>query len=121
MKFFKDSSGVKFWMEKTGGKIWIHFKGRTFILSDKKKKQTAVFFKKNNISKEPYLKSPVPGRVFSIKVKEGDKVQKGDSLVVIESMKIEHTLTAFQSAKIKSILVKEGQSVESNEKLLFFD
>lgn len=107
-------------MEKIGGKIWVHFKGRTFILSDRKREQTTVLCKKLDVSKEPYLKSPISGRIFSIKIKEGDKVQEGDSLIVIESMKIEHTLKAFQSVKIKSILVKEGQSVESNEKLLLF-
>ena len=120
MKFFKNSSGIKFWIEKVNGKIWVHFKGRNFILPDKKKEQTVDLCKKSNISKEPYLKSPISGRVFSIKVKEGDNVQEGDSLIVIESMKIEHTLRAFRSAKVKSVLVKEGQPVESNEKLLLF-
>lgn len=106
-------------MEKWGGKIWVHFKGRTFVLSNKKREQK-VRFRKPDVSKAPYLKSPIPGRVLSVKIKEGDKVQEGESLMVIESMKIEHTLKAFRSAKIKSILVKEGQSVESNEKLLLF-
>ena len=119
MKFFKDPSGIKFWIEKVGETIWVHFKGRTFTLSNRKKKLTEQ--KKSNVSKEPYLLSPLPGRVLSIKIKEGEKVHEGDSLVIIESMKIEHTLKAFRSAKIKSILVKEGQSVELNEKLLFFD
>ena len=107
-------------MEKTGGKIWVHLKGRTFTLT-KKKQELRDHQKKTGISKEPYLKSPIPGRVLSIKVKKGDKVQEGDALVVIESMKIEHTLTAFQPEKITSVLVKEGQFVESNEKLLLFD
>ncbi len=102
-----------------GEKIWVHLKGRTFVITDK---QTGLIHKeKSSTQKKPYLISPIPGRVLSIKVKEGEKVQKGDSLMVIESMKIEHTLTAFQSAKIKSVLVKEGQSVESNEKVMLFN
>ena len=119
VKFFKDPSGIKFWIEKVGETIWVHFKGSTFTLSNKEKKLTGQ--KKSNVSKQPYLLSPLPGRVLSIKIKEGEKVHEGDSLVIIESMKIEHTLKAFQSTKIKSILVKEGQSVELNEKLLFFN
>ena len=120
MKFFKDPSGIKFWMEKVGEKVWVHFKGRTFTLSNWKKELIGSQ-KKIDVSKEPYFRSPLPGRILSIKIKEGDKVQEGDSLMVIESMKIEHTLKAFQLVKIKSVLVKEGQSVEANEKLMLFD
>ena len=119
MKFFKHSSGVHFWIEKVGEKIWVHFKGRTFNFFHKKIELENQ--QKLNIQREPYLKSPLSGRVLSLKVKEGDDVQKGAVLVVIESMKIEHTLLALRSVQIKSILVKEGQSVESNEKLLIFE
>ncbi|MDE0151730.1 MAG: biotin/lipoyl-binding protein [Bdellovibrionales bacterium] len=119
MKFFKNSSGIKFWIEKVGEKIWVHFKGRTFAVDNKQ--EPLVHKKTSDVQKKSNLVSPVPGRVLSIKVKEGDSVQKGDSLIVIESMKIEHTLTAFQSGRIKSILVQKGQSVESNEKLLIFE
>ena len=119
MKFFKNPSGLKFWVEKVGEKVWVHFKGRTFVVDDK---QESLVHKKNfNVQKTLNLVSPVPGRVLSVKVKEGDSVQKGVPLVIIESMKIEHTLVAFQSVKIKSVLVKKGQSVELNEKLLLFD
>ncbi len=118
MKFFKDPSGMKFWIEKVGEKIWVHFKGRTFTLSQHKKKM--IRRKGSNISKESYLRSPIPGRVLSLKVKEGDLVKKGDVLVVVESMKIEHSLTASQAGAVKSLLVKEGWFVKSNEKLLLF-
>ena len=119
MKFFKDPSGVKFWIEKVGEKVWVHFKGRTFTLSIEERKQ--IEQKKTEGPGKSDLRSPLPGRILSLKVKEGDSVQKGDVLVVIESMKIEHTLTAFRAGKIKSLLVKEGRSVKSNEKLMLFD
>lgn len=119
MKFFKNPSGLKIWIEKVGEKVWVHFKGRTFTLSNKKAE--LVDQKKSSAQTEPYLRSPIAGRILSIKVKEGDLVQTGDALIVVESMKIEHTLTAFQSVKIKSILVQKGQFVKSNEKLLLFN
>jgi len=119
LKFFKNPSGLKFWIEKVGEKVWVHFKGRTFVVENKQ--ESLAHKKTSDVQKTLDLVSPVPGRVLSVKVKEGDSVQKGDSLIVIESMKIEHTLTAFQSGKIKSILVQKGQSIKSNEKLLLFN
>lgn len=118
MKFFKSPSGIKLWMEKVGEKIWVHFKGRTFVFAGEK--EPLEYRKNSNVHKQTYLISPIPGRVLSIKVKAGEQVKEGDSLMVVESMKIEHALKASQSTKIKSVLVTEGQSVESNEKLMIF-
>ncbi len=59
------------------------------------------------------IKSPMPGRVISVKVQAGDAVSKGQALVILEAMKMEHTLTAPFNGKVASIAVSEGgQAVE---------
>ena len=64
------------------------------------------------------LKAPMPGLVVDIPVKEGDVVKKGDTLVILEAMKIENALKAVGDAVVKKINVKKGQAVEKNTLLV---
>jgi 3-methylcrotonyl-CoA carboxylase alpha subunit len=57
--------------------------------------------------------SPMPGKVISVKVKAGDTVTKGQALLILEAMKMEHTLTAPFDGKVASLNASEGgQAVE---------
>ncbi len=57
--------------------------------------------------------SPMPGKVISVKVKAGDAVTKGQALLILEAMKMEHTLTAPFDGKVASLNASEGgQAVE---------
>ncbi len=67
---------------------------------------------KNSIS------SPMQGTIQNILVKPGQKVKKGDSLLVIETMKLENIITADNDYLVLDILVKEGDSVDNNQPLL---
>ena len=62
--------------------------------------------------------SPLPGQISQIFVKNGDKVIKGDKLVVIEAMKMETTISAEKTGKISNMQVQIGSNVESKD-LLF--
>ena len=115
MKFFKDPSGIKIWIEKKNNQIWIHVKGLTFPLKKEKKSPTKKLEKQLYIEN---LKAPFPGRVISINVKENEWITPHQHLIVIESMKMEHTLTLPHKAQVQSIKVKEGQSVEFDEVLI---
>jgi acetyl/propionyl-CoA carboxylase alpha subunit len=61
---------------------------------------------------ETIIKSPMPGNVVKINVKEGDKVKEGDILVIVEAMKMENELRASANMKVKKVYVKEGEQVE---------
>lgn len=65
------------------------------------------------------LKAPMPGLVVNIPVEEGQSISKGDTLVVLEAMKMENSLKALADATVKKIAVKKGQAVEKNEVLIF--
>ena len=64
------------------------------------------------------LTAPMPGMVIGYQVGEGDQVQVGDVLVLLEAMKMQNSLTASVSGVIRSIKVAPGTSVEKNQVLL---
>ncbi|WP_313631152.1 biotin/lipoyl-containing protein [Enterococcus devriesei] len=62
--------------------------------------------------------APMAGTILSIKVKLGETVKKGDTLCVLEAMKMETPVLAPADGKVASIEVSENQTVESNQQLL---
>ena len=58
------------------------------------------------------VECPMPGSVIEVTVKEGSKVNKGDKLLVLESMKMENDITADFAGTVRRILVKAGDSVQ---------
>lgn len=67
------------------------------------------------------LKAPMPGLVLKVLVNEGQEVQKGDALIVLEAMKMENVLKSPVGGKVAEIKVKEGENVEKNAALLRFE
>jgi biotin carboxyl carrier protein len=59
----------------------------------------------------------MPGTVLRIKVQEGDRIKTGDSLLVIETMKMESNIAANKDAIINRVLIREGDQIYSGMKL----
>jgi biotin carboxyl carrier protein len=66
-------------------------------------------------SGENKLLSQIPGRVVSIMVKAGDQVKKGDSVIVLESMKMQVAVKAHKDGQIRDTKVKIGDTVSRND------
>ena len=66
------------------------------------------------------IKAPMPGLIIDLKVKAGDKVMAGDSLLILEAMKMENLIKASGESTVKSVKVKKGDSVEKNQILIEF-
>lgn len=66
------------------------------------------------------IKAPMPGLVLNVLVTEGQEVTKGDSLIVLEAMKMENVIKSPASGTIKKILVVKADKVEKNEILIQF-
>ncbi|MFQ5407291.1 MAG: biotin/lipoyl-containing protein [Anaerolineales bacterium] len=64
------------------------------------------------------LKAPMPGLVVSVAVAAGQTVEKGDLLVVLESMKMQNELKAPRAGTVSHVRVKDGDSVEQNQTLV---
>lgn len=67
------------------------------------------------------LKAPMPSLVVEVKVKVGDKVDKGQAVVVLESMKTETVLRASVDGVVKAVGCKNGEMVEEGRELIDID
>lgn len=65
-----------------------------------------------------YIKSPLPGTILNVFVKEGDKVKIGDKLLLLEAMKMENNVNADKEGIVKSIKVKVGDAVLEGDMLI---
>jgi len=70
------------------------------------------------VSGEFTLRAPMPGLIVEVPVQENQPVQKGDVLVVLESMKMQNELKSPRSGVVSRVRVKGGESVEQNQPLL---
>lgn len=61
------------------------------------------------------VNAPIQGTVTNIKVKVGDKVKKGDTLLIIEAMKLENDVPSPYDGEVAEILVSKGQNVASKD------
>ena len=73
---------------------------------------------KESVNDKSRLVSPMPGKVMKINVKEGDVVDDGTILIVVEAMKMENNIMSSGKAKVKKILVTEGQMVDNKMQLI---
>lgn len=64
------------------------------------------------------VKSPLPGSVIKVLVSEGQTVKKGDTLLTLESMKMENAIMAEQDGTVKQIAVAAGQNVMQDDLLI---
>lgn len=64
------------------------------------------------------INAPIPGVILSISVHEGDAINPGDELLVLEAMKMKNIITAEKSGRVKKILVSVGDSVRHNQPLI---
>ena len=63
----------------------------------------------------------MPGTIYDIRVKKGQKVKEGDSLIKLIAMKMENDITAPKSGIIKEIKVKKSDNVNKGDILLIID
>lgn len=66
------------------------------------------------------VKAPMPGLILDLMVKPGDKVKKGDLLLILEAMKMENGIKSPGDGTVKQVLVSLKQSVEKNQVLIQF-
>jgi biotin carboxyl carrier protein len=65
------------------------------------------------------LSSPMPGKIVKILAREGETVEKGQSVFIVESMKMLHELRVARNGKMGNIAVKEGDFVLPNNLLAY--
>ena len=79
------------------------------------------FIEPGNEVPEGGLVAPMPGKVIEVRVKKGDKVKAGDTLIIIEAMKMEHSIKATENGKVAKLMVSLNQQVDNGATLLVLD
>lgn len=64
------------------------------------------------------LKAPMPGKILEVLVKTGDSVKAGDTLLILEAMKMQNAILASTKGIIKKVLVKEGDATSKSDLLI---
>ena len=86
---------------------------------EEKRKQETKKIVNNDGGKE--VVSPIQGQVTNVKVKVGDKVQKGDVLLIVEAMKLENEVVSPFEGQVAEILVSKGQNVKAKEPIVIIE
>ncbi|QWF82332.1 acetyl/propionyl/methylcrotonyl-CoA carboxylase subunit alpha [Amycolatopsis sp. CA-230715] len=96
-----------------GGILWLARDGRSFSFAER---DTVQLAHGDAVDAGP-VKSPMPGSVLVVKVARGDAVSAGTPLMVVEAMKMEHTITAPVDGVVSELHVRAGQQVALDEPL----
>ena len=104
-----------------GKKLKIEIKGDVFDIwikdeLDQVLEQMGFSSASNKAIKE--IKAPMPGLVLEISVADGQDVNEGDKLLILEAMKMENSIMIHTNARIKKVAVTAGQAVEKGQVLV---
>ena len=97
---------------KVGDSWWIHLDGRIHVVRAREP---------GNAGTEPSegsLSAPMPGTVLEVHIKEGQRVRKGQTLVVLEAMKMEHRIQAPKAGEVTELHFSVGDRVDMGEILV---
>ncbi len=110
----KSSMKTSFW--------WIN--GEKYIVNsetDLDQRLRKLGMNSGNEKKVNELCAPMPGLILSVKFSNGDKVKKGDTILILEAMKMENLIKSQITGVIKNIYVKEGETIEKNSLMVSFE
>lgn len=110
---FKTATGFKLWH---GGYQLV-----AQVLSSRKAELAALMLEKVPQDMSRYLLCPMPGLVVALNVKEGDKVEAGQALAVVEAMKMENVLQAQKSGVVSQLPVSVGDSLQVDDVIMEFE
>lgn len=109
-----DGKRVTTYVSSENAKRWVTVSGQTFVLI----KSLAARRRGTGHDHASELAAPMPGQVRSVNVSEGEAVAKGQTLLVLEAMKMEIRVQASQDGVIKKLFVSQGQTVEREQILV---
>ena len=112
-----DGKRVTAYISSDNAKRWVTINGRTYLLT--KQSGTRGSGAKHDHSGE--LTAPMPGQVRAVNVSEGDEVTKGQTLIVLEAMKMEMKIQAPMDGVVSSLSVEAGQTVEREQLLIIVE
>jgi len=111
-----DGERVTAYVSADGAKRWVTVNGQTVVLTKTSGARSRGKGTRHDHASE--LAAPMPGLVRSVNVAEGESVSKGQTLLVLEAMKMEIRIQAQQAGVVKKLSVKQGETVEREQVLI---
>ena len=99
-------------VDKVGDDWWIHLDGRIHVVTGHEPGSSS------DSSGEGGLNAPMPGTILEVHVKEGQRVREGQTLLVMEAMKMEHRIQAPKSGEVVKLNFSEGDRVDMGATLV---
>jgi biotin carboxyl carrier protein len=110
-----DGRHVTAYVSSDKAKRWVTIDGQTVMLT---KSASGAQRKATGHEHASGLAAPMPGQVRAVNVAEGETVSKGQTLLVLEAMKMEIRIQAPRDGKVAKLFVKQGQTVEREQMLI---
>jgi biotin carboxyl carrier protein len=109
-----DGKAYTVFIAENQGKKYISVQGEQFCIEEAKAESGARSLAESAALKGvPTIASPMPGKVVKILVGQGDRVEKGQGLVIVEAMKMENEIRSASVGTVKKINFKEGDLVDA--------
>ncbi len=105
---------VTAYVSSENAKRWVTVNGQTFVLT----RSSGLKRKSAGQDHASELAAPMPGVVRAVNVQQGDTVIKGQTLLLLEAMKMEIRVQAPRDGLVKKLSVKQGQTVEREQVLI---
>ena len=109
-----DGKRVTAYVSSDNAKRWVTVNGLTFVMT----KSSGAKRRSAGHDHASELVAPMPGVVRTVNVSEGDAVIKGQTLLLLEAMKMEIRVQAPREGVVKKLFVKQGQTVEREQILI---
>jgi biotin carboxyl carrier protein len=106
---------VNAYVSSENAKRWVTINGRTYLLTKQSSSRQSGHGHHHAAGE---LTAPMPGQVRAVNVSEGDDVTKGQTLMVLEAMKMEIRIQSPSDGKVGKLFVKQGQTVEREQILI---
>ena len=97
---------------KEGGEIILQYEGKEYHLAEAGQRQ------RHAPGKAGDLRAPMAGRIIRVLVRSGDHVRAGDTLLILEAMKMEQQIVAPQDGVVAHVLCQEGEQVAAGMELV---
>jgi len=122
LEFEFEGRKVRGAFERVGAELWCHIDGRTFQVETQafegrsnRQRQRAASGGKGH---EGSIKAPMPGKINKLMVKQGDQVEAGQAVLVMEAMKMEYTLKSKVAGRIEKCTCQLGDQVSLGQVLV---
>jgi len=114
-----ENGNQRIYLASTKNKTFIHFNGRPIVVEHPEQKEKTSFQADEHLAGVDHgIYAPMPGKILKIFVQENQEVTAKQNLVIVEAMKMEHSVRAPRKGTVRKINFKAGDLVDPGQEIL---